>query len=104
MGLSTWTSRTRQAHSGFQKIASSTPRAADGVITGYVTRSTFSSGRVKHAFSPHTFTIKATAYCTSPRSLDSQGPGVTPPAARAHDRRRRQATRLLPTPRAWSRR
>ena len=56
MGRSTWMRRTRQANSGFQNMASSTPRAAEGVITSYVTRSTFISGRVKQAKSPHTFT------------------------------------------------
>src|SRR5258705_11473845 len=37
---------------GFQSTASHTPRAADGVITSYETRSTFVSGRVKQARSP----------------------------------------------------
>src|SRR5690606_34681281 len=55
-GLSTQISSTRQVNSGFQKIDSSTPRAAEGVITGYVTRSTFISGRVKQAKSAQTRT------------------------------------------------
>jgi hypothetical protein len=39
---------------GFHSTASRTPPAAEGVITSYETRSTFISGRVKHARSPHT--------------------------------------------------
>ena len=34
MGFSTQISRTCQKISGFQKMASRTPRAADGVMTG----------------------------------------------------------------------
>ena len=42
---------------GFQWIASSIPRAAEGVMTSYETRSAFISGRVKHAYSPHTWSF-----------------------------------------------
>ena len=43
-----------QRMAGFQWIASRMPRAAEGVITSYDTRSTFISGRVKQAYSPQT--------------------------------------------------
>src|ERR1017187_4594937 len=42
----------RQAIAGFQRTASMAPRAADGVMTGEETRSTFNSGRVKQANGP----------------------------------------------------
>jgi hypothetical protein len=43
---------------GFQRTASKTPRAAEGVITSYDTRSAFISGRVKTARGPETKTRK----------------------------------------------
>ena len=52
MGRSTSTRLTTQRIAGFQKIASNTARAAEGVIMSYETRSTFISGRVKQARSP----------------------------------------------------
>ena len=48
----------RHRIAGFHKMASSTPRAADGVITSYETRSVENSGRVKHAIGPCTRTRK----------------------------------------------
>ena len=39
---------------GFQWIAPWTPRAADGVIASWDTRSTSISGRVKQTYSPQT--------------------------------------------------
>ena len=48
-GRSTSMRRTCQRMAGFQKMASNTARAAEGVITSYDTRSTFISGRVKQA-------------------------------------------------------
>src|SRR4030042_1354276 len=59
IGLSTSICVTFQRMAGFHEIASSTPRAADGVITSYETRSTFISGLVKQAFLPHTFNRKS---------------------------------------------
>src|SRR5436190_1050660 len=41
---------------GLYRIASRTPRAAEGVMIGYDKRSTFNSGRVNKANSPHTLT------------------------------------------------
>jgi hypothetical protein len=37
---------------GFHRIASKTPRAAEGVITSYENRSVLNSGRVKQAAAP----------------------------------------------------
>src|SRR3972149_4188930 len=50
---------------GFHKIASSTPRAAEGVMTSYETLSTFISGRVKQAFRPHTLSLNILLLLTS---------------------------------------
>src|SRR6266576_3870426 len=54
IGLSMWMRSIVLTMAGFQWIASRIPRAADGVITSYDTRSTFISGRVKQARSPET--------------------------------------------------
>ena len=54
MGFRTWMRSITQRMAGFQWIASRIPRAAEGVITSYDTRSTFISGRVKQAYSPQT--------------------------------------------------
>ena len=48
-GRNTSMRRMCQRIAGFQRMASNTARAADGVITSYDTRSTFISGRVKQA-------------------------------------------------------
>lgn len=54
IGLSTSMRVAIQRIAGFHRMASSTPRAADGVMTSYETRSTFISGRVKQALFPQT--------------------------------------------------
>ncbi len=48
---------TIQRIAGFQWIASRMPRAADGVMMSYETRSTFISGRVNSARSPQTWSF-----------------------------------------------
>src|SRR5207253_1915536 len=53
-GRRTLMRRTCQVICGLYKMASSTPRAADGVITGYEIRSTDSSGRENSAYSLQT--------------------------------------------------
>ena len=52
MGFRTWMRSITQQMAGFQWTASRMPRAAEGIITSYDTRSTFISGRVKQAYSP----------------------------------------------------
>ena len=57
MGLSTWMRSMIHRMAGFQWTASRIPRAAEGVMTSYETRSALNSGRVKHAYSPHTWSF-----------------------------------------------
>ena len=57
IGLSTWIRSITHRMAGFQWTASKIPRAAVGVMTSYETRSALNSGRVKHAYSPHTWSL-----------------------------------------------